>query len=36
MIKTLNLKMVFYKDYTPNCSEETFVIKEIKNTVPWR
>ena len=23
------------KGYTPNCSEEVFVIKEIKNTVPW-
>ena len=23
------------KGYTPNCSEKTFVIKEIKNTVPW-
>ena len=23
------------KDYTPNWSEEVFVIKKVKNTVPW-
>ena len=23
------------KGYTPNWSEETFVIKKVKNTVPW-
>ena len=28
-------KNVFAKGYTPNRSEEIFVIKEIKNTVPW-
>ena len=28
-------KNIFSKDYTPNWSEEIFVIKEIKNTVPW-
>ena len=28
-------KNIFAKDYTPNLSEEVFVIKEIKNTVPW-
>ena len=21
--------------YTPNCSEEVFLIKKVKNTVPW-
>ena len=26
---------VFEKGYTPNRSEEVFVIKKIKNTVPW-
>ena len=26
---------IFAKGYTPNWSEEIFVIKEIKNTVPW-
>ena len=28
-------KNVFAKGYTPNWSEEVFLIKEIKNTVPW-
>ena len=28
-------KIIFAKGYTPNWSEEIFVIKEIKNTVPW-
>ena len=28
-------KNILAKDYTPNWSEEIFVIKEIKNTVPW-
>ena len=30
-----NKKSFFDKDYTPNWSEEIFVIKIIKNTVPW-
>ena len=28
-------KNIFAKGYTPNWSEEVFMIKEIKNTVPW-
>ena len=28
-------KNVFAKGYTPNWSEEVFVIKRIKNTLPW-
>ena len=28
-------KNIFAKGYTPNCSEEGFAIKKIKNTVPW-
>ena len=28
-------KDVFAKAYTPNWSEEIFVVKKIKNTVPW-
>ena len=28
-------KNIFAKWYTPNWSEEVFVIKEVKNTVPW-
>ena len=29
-------KHIFTKGYTPNWSEEVFVIKKVKNTVPWR
>ena len=47
MIKILNLKLVILleyqnvkiflsKGYVPNWSEEVFVIKRIKNTVPWK
>ena len=28
-------KNVFAKGYTPNWSEEDFMIKKVKNTVPW-
>ena len=28
-------KNIFAKDYAPNWSEEVFVIKKVKNTVPW-
>ena len=28
-------KKKFAKGYTPNCSEEAFIISRIKNTVPW-
>ena len=28
-------KKIFAKGYTPNWTEEIFVIREIKNTVPW-
>ena len=47
MIKILNLKLMILLEYQnikknvlanrnfPNRSEECFVIKEIKNTVPW-
>ena len=37
-IKILNLKytnIFAKKGYNPNWSEEVFVIKEVKNTVPW-
>ena len=27
---------IFAKGYAPNWSEEDFVIKKVKNTVPWR
>ena len=28
-------KNIFAKEYTPNWSEEAFVVSKIKNTVPW-
>ena len=28
-------KHIFSKGYVPNWSEEVFVIKKVKNTVPW-
>ena len=31
----LNTKIFFAKGYTPNWSEEVFVVSKIKNTVPW-
>ena len=31
----VRISNIFAKDYTQNWSEEVFVIKEIKNTVPW-
>ena len=34
-VKISKNKNVFAKGYIPNWSEEVFVIKEIKNTVPW-
>ena len=34
-VRISKYKNIFVKGYTPNLSEEIFVIKEIKNTVPW-
>ena len=34
-VKVSKYKNVFAKGYTPNWFEEVFVIKEVKNTVPW-
>ena len=34
-VRTSKYKNIFTKGYTPNWSEEIFVIKKIKNTVPW-
>ena len=28
-------KNIFAKGYTPNWSEEVYVIKKVKNSVPW-
>ena len=30
-----NNKNILAKGYTSNCSEEVFVIKKVKDTVPW-
>ena len=30
-----NAETFFAKGYTPNWGKEFFVIKEVKNTVPW-
>ena len=35
LIKKLIIKILNLKGYTPNWSEEVFVIKKVKNAVPW-
>ena len=35
IVRISKYKNVFGKGYTPNCSEEVFVIKILKNTVLW-
>ena len=34
-VRISKYKTIFAKGYTPNWSEEVFVIKKVKNTVPW-
>ena len=34
-VRIFKYKIIFTKGYTPNWSEEIFVINRIKNTVPW-
>ena len=34
-IRISKYKNIFAKGYTPNWSEEMFVISKVKNTVPW-
>ena len=34
-VRISKYKNIFAKGYTPNWFEEFFVVKEIKNTVPW-
>ena len=34
-VRISKCKNIFAKGYTPNWSEEAFVIKKVKNTVPW-
>ena len=35
IVRISKYKNIFAKDYAPNWSEEVFVIKKVKNTVPW-
>ena len=35
MLEHQNTKNIFVKGYTLNWPEEVFVIKEVKNPVPW-
>ena len=34
-VRNSKYKNIFAKRETPNCSEEVFVIKKVKNAVPW-
>ena len=34
-VRISKYKIIFAKGYTPNWSEEVFVVSKIKNTVPW-
>ena len=34
-VRISKYKNIFAKGYTPNWSEEVFLIKEVKNRVPW-
>ena len=34
-VKIWKYKHIFAKEYTPNWSEEDFVVSKIKRTVPW-
>ena len=35
-VRISKYKNIFAKGYMPNWSEEIFIIKKIKNTVPWK
>ena len=35
IVKKSKYKNIFAKGYTPNWSQDVFVIKKVKNTVPW-
>ena len=34
-VRISKYKNIFAKGYTPNSSEEVFVIEKVKNTIPW-
>ena len=35
MLEFRGIKMLFSEGYTPNWSEEVFVVNKVENTVPW-
>ena len=35
IVRISKYKNIFAKGYVPNCPEESFVIKKVKNNVPW-
>ena len=35
IVRILKCKNIFGKGYLPTWSEEVFMIKKVKNTVPW-
>ena len=35
-VRISKYESIFSKEYTPNFSEEVFLIMEVKNTVPWK
>ena len=35
LVRIFKYKNIFAKGYTPNWSEEVFIIKKLKNTVTW-
>ena len=35
IVRISKYKNIFAKGYVPNWSDEAFVIKKVKNTVPW-
>ena len=34
-VRISKYKNIFAKGYTPNCSEEVFVVNKVQNTIPW-
>ena len=36
IVRISSYNNIFTKGYTPNWSEEVFVIKKVKNTAPWK
>ena len=34
-VRILKYKNIFARGYVPNCFEEDFVTKKVKNTAPW-